>query len=195
MNIKRLLAIALTLAGAACASAPSAPKTSGKIAVVQIDAMTLASKDKKLQRKNWTPEMFDAMAAKLKEAGAKVVVIDMVEQRDPTDVAINAVQEYTGKMLEQDAVPRDAKGQLKLDAPANNDWVTTVPFADAFHQTAAQLRAAVSNKIVYIGCTACGKYDTVETDPKTKATYPRLFADARLSDQVMLIALTPKSNG
>lgn len=194
MSIKRLLAIALLLAGAACGSHASATATSGKIAVVQIDASTLASKDKDLQQKNWTPALFEMVAKKLKDAGARIVVIDMVEQRDPTAVAIETVQQYTGKFIDPSSIPRDqATGQLKLDAPATNDWVTTVAFADAFHNTPAQLHDAVANKIVYIGCTACGKYDTVQTSAKT--TYPRVFADARLADQVFLIETAPKSDG
>lgn len=194
MNIKWLPAIALLLAGAACASHASATATSGKIAVVQIDATTLASKDQSLQRKNWTPAMFEMVAKKLKDAGARIVVIDMVEQRDPTAVAIETVQQYTGKFIDPSSIARDATtGQLKLDAPTTNDWVTTVPFADAYTKNAAQLHDAVANKIVFIGCTACGKYDVVQTGPKT--TYPRVFADARLADQVYLLETAPKSDG
>lgn len=176
MNIKRALAITFLLAGAACASKASAPPaSSGKIVIVQMDKGPSSA------------AVLDAFALKVKSAGARVVVIDMVELRDPTAAAVEAVQEYTGKIVESASLALDPKSkQLKPDVPPDKlgqgtaSFAQTMSFADASKEPIDKLKGDVANKIVYIGCAPCGAH---------------LYADAELTDQVLRIALTPKSNG
>src|SRR5215469_11040490 len=109
MNIKRLLATALLLAGAACAARVAAPPaSSGKIVVIQ------------LAKKPTDAIALTAFAENIKKAGAPVVVIDMLEQRDPTTIAVETVQTFSGKVVDATSLQRDEKtGQLKLDVPAD----------------------------------------------------------------------------
>jgi hypothetical protein len=123
----------------------------------------------------------------MKTAGAKVVVIDMVGLRDPTAAAVEAVQEYTGKLVETNGLALDPKTkQLKADVTPDKLGTDTASFAqtmsykDATKEPLDKLKADLNNKIVYIGCTPCGAH---------------LYSDAQLADQVLRIALTPKSDG
>ena len=176
MNLKQALAITFLLAGAACASHASAPApSSGKVVIVQMDKAPSSV------------SQLDAFAQKMKVAGAKVVVIDMVGLRDPTTAAIEAVQEYTGKMVEANSLTLDDKTkQLKPDVTPDKlgqgaaSFAQTMAYADASKESLDKLKADVSNKIVYIGCAPCGAH---------------LYADAQLADQVLRLALAPKSDG
>ena len=174
MKLKQALAITLLLAGAACASKPSAPATSGKVVIVQMDKAPSSV------------TVLDAFAQRAKSAGAKVVIIDMYEMRDPTTAAIEAVQEYTGKVVEASSLTLDEKThQLKPDVKPEQlgtgtaSFAQTLSFADAAKEPIEKLRTDFRNKIVYIGCAPCGAH---------------LYSDAQLADQVLRQA-SAKSDG
>ena len=205
--MKRLLAAGLILAATACASHSKPQAGSGKVAIVQIDDVTFGSKDKNLHQYPLPATMVTEVADKLRSAGAKVVVVDLAHT-DPTSVAVNTVQEYTGKIIESGSIERDPKtGQMKLDLPEDKivqvktergdsvqehipTFADNLSFSQAYRQTPDQLRPTVAGKIVYLGCTRCKGDDVVES----LGNYPALFAHARLADQLVTKSLAPSSD-
>jgi CHASE2 domain-containing sensor protein len=200
---KRKASIVLLAALCACAQKPAVQTLSKELVIVPIDELTLGSLDKRFHVYPIPHSTITALGRRLTQAGARVVVLDLTRPNDPTAIAVDAVQRYTGKTIDTAALTRDASGQMKLDSP--EDFFTQLPterkarvqehiptfaptltFKQAYVMPLAELRKVVDGKLVYVGATASGQGDFMMTSRATN--YPRLFADARLADQLLTSA-------
>jgi CHASE2 domain-containing sensor protein len=210
-SLKRRLALVL-LAGAslaACSAANSAPpKNNPNLLIVQIDEVTLGSTDPRLHQFVIPKPLIESVVKKLYAAGARTVVVDTASS-DATATALDAVQKYTGRTIDISSLPHDANGQLKLD-PVNDRSVNAttasgtqvivrhpvfasdISFAAVYADAINDLKPLVAGKLVYLGYAAQGTGGRLN-DSNVPIAYPKLFADARLADQVMSVAGRPSN--
>jgi class 3 adenylate cyclase/CHASE2 domain-containing sensor protein len=117
-------------------------------------------------------------------------------------LAAAAAQTYTGKPLAFASIPRDANGTFLLVAPRfTTQQLTTdsgnrveehapsfagrgvLSLSDAYSMSVSDLRQFAKGALIYIGDTAQGQGDFVQT--ARQANTPGLFANARIADQLM----------